>query len=167
MDTLYKEFLQRSSIISESVDYFLKLDNWQRHHGFDLLIIDKRIWSCELVLNVINQQFEISHCTILKIDPNINYNWHTDTSRGLAINMLLKDVRSHCLFGFEQDNYNDNFVELKYKPHKFYLFNTQHRHSVINFDSPRYVFSVEFVKDKTQLTYDDVYNWCKTNGMFK
>lgn len=167
MDTLYKEFSQRSSIISEALSYFLNLDTWQNHHGFDLVVVDERIWSCELLLNVINQKFKIAHCTILKIDANVNYNWHTDSSRGLAINMLVRDGRSHCLFGFEQDSYNDKFVELKYNPHTFYLFNTQHRHSVINFDSPRYLFSVEFAEDKTQLTYNEVYNWCNEQGMFK
>lgn len=166
MNHLYKEFLQTSTIISESLDYFLKLPTWQHHYGFDLVVVDKQIWSCELVLNIIDQQFGISHCSILKIDANTNYNWHTDTTRGLSINMLLRDNHSHCLFSSDTDEYNDSFVELKYKPNKFYLFNTQRRHSVINFNFPRYMFSVELSKDKTQLTYDEVYTWCNEQGMF-
>lgn len=166
MNNPFREFSQESILITKLLDNFIALDTWEKHTGWDLMLVDKGIWYNEPLLTIIDEHFKISHCVILKMDVNINYNWHTDWTRGTAINMLLRDSRSHCFFGFEKDSYNDNFVELNYKPKKFYLFNTQHRHSVLNFDAPRYMFSVEFVKDKDSLTYNEVFDWCNKNGMF-
>ena len=48
---------------------------------------------------------------------------------------------------------NGNFTELKYQPHTYYLFNAQVAHTVYNFKSTRYLLSVDFIEDRTQLTY--------------
>ena len=167
MNNLYREFLQESILITKLLDNFIASDAWEKDTGWDFSLIDRKIWSSEPLLTIIDKHFKIAHCVILKMNANVMYNWHTDWTRGLSINMLLGDSRSHCFFGFEKgDGYNDNFVELNYKPKKFYLFNTQHRHSVLNFDAPRYMFSVNFVKDKDSLTYNEVFEWCNTTGMF-
>ena len=50
----------------------------------------------------------------------------------------------------------DKFIELKYKPQKYYLFNTQVAHTVYNFKSPRYLLSVDFEEDRTKLTYNQL-----------
>ena len=46
--------------------------------------------------------------------------------------------------------------ELPYKPNTYYIFNTQVEHTVYNFETTRYLLSIEFAKNKEQLTYDDL-----------
>jgi hypothetical protein len=39
---------------------------------------------------------------VLKLDPYTCYNWHTDTRRGVGVNMLLTpNTRSYCAFGVD------------------------------------------------------------------
>ncbi len=165
-NSLYKRFSNESTFIADNFEKLIRFNNWNNYFGFQTIEIDRRIWLLEPVLNKINSQFEIESCGILKIEPFTSYNWHTDTNRGLTINMLMKETPSHSLFGFEKDQYNTNFVELKYEPKSFYLFNTQHMHSVINFQEPRCVFSAKFKKDKKDLTYQEVYDWCLQERLF-
>ncbi len=164
-NALYKSFLNESTFIADNYQKLIRFNNWINYFGFSTIDIDKRIWCLESLLQIVDNQFSIKGCGILKIDPYTNYNWHTDTNRGLTINMLLKEVHSYSLFGFDKDQYNTSFVELKYQPKKFYLFNTQHIHSVVNFQEPRYVFTVEFSKNKQELNYQDVYDWCLNEGL--
>ena len=53
----------------------------------------------------------------------------------------------------EHGNVTDKFIEMKYDPHTYYLFNTQIPHTVYNFKGTRYLLSVDFEEDKTKLTY--------------
>ena len=53
--------------------------------------------------------------------------------------------------------------ELKYKPSTYYLFNTQVPHTVYNFETTRYLMSVEFAKDKDQLSFNDLLKDIQTN----
>ena len=46
-----------------------------------------------------------------------------------------------------------NIEELPYKASTYYLFNTQVQHTIYNFEDTRYLFSVEFSKDKNKLTF--------------
>jgi hypothetical protein len=101
---------------------------------------------------------------ILRLEPYVCYEWHTDTRRGVAINMLLNaDGLSHCVFSKDRGMATCTFQELKYEPDTFYVFNTQVQHTVFNFESPRYLLSIEFAKDKYELDYDRVLNDIKQN----
>jgi hypothetical protein len=53
-------------------------------------------------------------------------------------------------------NVTDKFIELKYKPQTYYIFNTQVAHTVYNFKEPRYLLSVDFEEDRTKLTYNQL-----------
>jgi phage anti-repressor protein len=46
--------------------------------------------------------------------------------------------------------------ELSYKPQTYYLFNTQVTHTVYNFETTRYLLSIEFAKNKEQLSYEEL-----------
>ena len=79
--------------------------------------------------------------------------------------MLLNNWESsHCLFNpkiqrgesVEIDNMTDRFIELKYKPNTYYLFNTQMAHSVYNFNNTRYLLTIDFYEDRTKLTYQQL-----------
>ena len=76
--------------------------------------------------------------------------------------MLLNNWdESHCMFNpnlnrganVAHGNVTDKFIELKYRPQTYYIFNTQVAHTVYNFKRPRYLLSVDFEEDRTKLTY--------------
>jgi hypothetical protein len=53
--------------------------------------------------------------------------------------------------------------ELQYKPNTYYLFNTQVDHTVYNFESTRFLLSIEFQLDKDNLTFDQLLKDIKEN----
>jgi hypothetical protein len=79
-----------------------------------------------------------------------------DGRRGVCVNMLLNDVKSHCLFEVEHDEATHTFLELKYRLGSYYVFNNQVPHMVINFNESRYLMSVEFEADKNELSYEQL-----------
>jgi hypothetical protein len=93
---------------------------------------------------------------ILRLKPYTCYNWHTDTDRPSGINMLLSSGKSHCLFG-SNNAVSFPFIELKYESSTYYAFNTQIPHTVLNFEQPRYIFSIEF---DTPITYAQLLQTC-------
>ena len=113
---------------------------------------------------------------IIKIDENTYYDWHIDTDRGVGLNMLLNNWdTSHCLFNpkiqrgesVEIDNMTDKFIELKYKPNTYYLFNTQMTHSVYNFKDTRYLLTIDFFEDRTKLNYNQLLEEIKQERWFE
>ena len=114
----------------------------------------------EPVLKEIHSEFPIARSGILRMEPYQAYHWHTDETRGVSINMLLSAHNtSHCLFGTPKNDDNMYFTELKYTPNTLYLFDTQTLHTIINFETPRYLFSVEFEDSVDKLVYNDIYEW--------
>ena len=164
IESCYYEVKTKSEVISNLFPTILD-DQWLLYHGFNTLPIPNNIVLKEPFLNKINSKFKIKQAGILLIEENSFYKWHIDGLRGVGINMLLSHVNSHCLF--TEHDYDKKsqakIVELEYKQDTFYIFNTQHPHTVINFNGPRYMFSVEFEQDKTLLTYDNVKNWVQQN----
>ena len=47
-------------------------------------------------------------------------------------------------------------VAAQYNPKEYHFFNTQVPHAVFNFDKPRYLFTLEFVKDKNEFGHKDL-----------
>ena len=102
----------------------------------------------------LNNKFKIKQAGFLKTETHSCYHWHKDKNRGVCINSLVTiDSKSLTLFGKYKNNHNSqlDFVELKYKENKFYLFNNQEYHTVINFDKDRVIFTIEFEKNKNEL----------------
>ena len=94
---------------------------------------------------------------MLKIPSHTCYNWHVDTDRNAGINMLVyDDGQSKCIFAPEGMKIVMPTVELRYAPNTFYAFNTKVMHTVINFTTPRYMFSLEFIGKDYGLTYDQL-----------
>ena len=100
---------------------------------------------------------------IIKLEANTYYDWHIDTDRGVGLNLLLNNWNtSHCLFNRNLEradsvangNVNGKFVELKYKPDTFFLFNAQVAHSVYNFGDTRYLLSLDFVENRHEWNYN-------------
>ena len=165
----YAEFKEKSSIV---IDYCQKLSEtdgpWYPYIGWEVKVVPREIFLEEPLLNMINQKFPINRAAILRTEPYQNYHWHVDQHRGVSINMLVTpDVHSYCLFGKQKNENNVYFTELNYEKNAFYLFNNQFPHSVINFDQNRYLFSIEFVDHKSNLSYVTIYKWCRDVGLLK
>ena len=142
-------------------DYF----NTNRHsleyvdyYGFAISPLSEQVYLEEPLLNNINSKYKISGCSIIKLDPFRCYKWHQDAQRGVSINLLLSpESRSTVLFGNSVLDSEDQFeiTEFEYEPNYFYLFNTQAMHTVINYEQPRYLFSLQFEQDKHLLTFSN------------
>ena len=141
-------------------DYFENQNlSFQKYYGFDVSFVPLEIILAEPVLKEINDRYEISTGGIIRLDSNRCYKWHSDSNRGVSINLLLNpEIESLVLFGNSVFDSDDQYEILKFEYEKdtFYLFNTQMMHTVINFDLPRYLFTVEFKQDKSVLTFNNL-----------
>lgn len=107
-------------------------------------------------LSKVNEKLKISCFLILESSKNSLINWHFDVPRkGPALNLLLTpEARSASLF--TNDMYDlSNLVECKYLPHQFVLYNTDMVHSILNFETVRYMFSACFERGKTDLSWEE------------
>jgi len=128
-------------------------------YGFELFKIPEEVVLSEPVLAKINDKFKIANSAVVKMDPNRCYKWHTDAHRGVSVNLLLTpEVNSFVLFGNSLEQSDDQFEILKfdYEPNTFYFFNNQNMHTIMNFDQPRYLFTLEFKEDQHSLSYDRI-----------
>jgi len=113
--------------------------------------------TCEKIINEnntlkeINKILKISKCMIMSVSPNSFVAWHHDYPvKGPVLNLLLTtNHRSHSLFTYNiPDTYN--LIECLYQPNKFFLYNTDIIHSILNFEETRYVFSAIFEKGESE-----------------
>ena len=159
----YYEVNTKSTIKEEVFDFAISPTEWIPYYNFeakplpaDIILKDKFfVWLSERYDFIVG---------VLKLDPYTCYNWHTDTRRGVGINMLLTPFdRSVCAFAPNKEGVVFDIEELKYKPATYYIFNTQVPHTVYNFETTRYLMSVEFAKDKDALSFDLLMHDIKDN----
>lgn len=135
---------------------------WIEYFGWSMAFVPPKILQKDKFFNWLYKELPYM-AGVLKFPKNTCYNWHTDSLRGGCINMALgPQGKSHCLFAPDGTGVTHKFVELKYKPGRRYLFNNQIPHTVINFDQDRYVFTIEFLEDKSKLNYQDLLNLIKS-----
>jgi hypothetical protein len=77
--------------------------------------------------------------------------------------LLTPHARSICAFTYNREDPVFKIEELQYKPATYYLFNTQVSHTVYNFETTRYLMSIEFAKDKNELTFEDLVKDIRNN----
>ena len=82
---------------------------------------------------------------------------HIDSYRNVSLNMLIDGWDSHTLFVNHL-----YFTELKYKPHKLYVYNASISHQVVNFDNYRYLLSVSFQR---MISYLDVVKFLESHNL--
>ena len=152
----YYEMLIKSTIASKLVDEAHSSSDWIDYYNFKAKLVPHEIlFQDEFFKWLINRYDFIAG--ILRLDPYVCYDWHTDTRRGVGINMLLTPhSRSFCVFAPKKSDQVFKIEELQYKPSTYYLFNTQVDHTVYNFETTRYLLSIEFAKEKHELSYDDL-----------
>jgi len=123
------------------------------------------VYSEDKLLRAVRAKYN-GRMSVFKLWPNMFYKWHKDGYAAMHINMLLEDYNSKTLFEIEE-TYSTvkQFTELKYTPGKWYLFNAQETHCVINFDlRDRYLLSYTIdKKDTTDIpnVYEHVLDWYK------
>lgn len=148
----YHPLPNKSTIAQEVLDFAKTTGAWVPYYNFYAVQVPFELAYKDPVLHALGAQHSLA-VGVIRLDPNTTYDWHVDTRRGVSVNMLLSDVKSHCLFAYEEKEATHRFIELQYKPNTYYLFNNQVPHMVTNFGQSRYLLSVEFEKDKDALTY--------------
>ena len=157
MDTCFREIGKSGAISDMLLIFAMGADDedWMPYYNFQALPIPLSLLDDPL-LHTLSQKREFQ-CGMLKIPPNTVYNWHVDTDRNCGLNMLVyDDGQSKCIFAPEGLKIVMPTVELRYAPNTFYAFNAKVMHTVINFTTPRYMFSLEFIGKDYGLTYDQL-----------
>lgn len=132
------------------------------YFGFNGAPMGPHIFLQDQMLDQLNQTYPILYAGVVKLDPYTIYDWHTDTKRTVALNMLLTaHDSSHSIFNTGKAGMIIDTLHLNYKPNTLYVFNTQKEHMVINTHEDRWLFTVEF---QDQIFYDDMVLWIKENG---
>lgn len=152
---MYKEINTKPEFINKWFnENRTAINDFEDWAGFDVFKLDKHLFiQNEPILNDVNNAFEIVNMAILKMDPHKFYKPHTDNFKKCKLNMLLTTQHmSHCLF-IDDDS---NIVEVPYEENTLYIFDTTKIHMIINFEKPRYLFSVSFNND---VTYEEVVNY--------
>jgi len=159
----YYEVNTKSTIKDEVFDIAITPGEWMKYYNFDARPILPEVLLQDKFLKWLSERYNFMG-GVLKLDPYTCYDWHIDTRRGVGINMLLTPMtRSFCAFKFDIDQLVFKIDELKYKPQTYYIFNTQVPHTVYNFEATRYLFSIEFAKDKDELSFEDLIKDIQTN----
>ena len=152
----YYEIEKKSSIASSLLDVAHNSSEWIDYFNFKAKLVPPEILFQDEFFKWLVKHYDFI-AGILRLDPYICYDWHTDTRRGVGINMLLTPhSRSFCVFAPDRDEEVFKVEELRYKPNTYYIFNTQVEHTVYNFETTRYLLSIEFAKEKHELTFDQL-----------
>jgi hypothetical protein len=151
----FYEMPVQSIIADRLFDFATTTSEWKPYFNFHATQVPFDLAFSDPILRSIGAKYPLA-VGILRLDPYTTYDWHVDGRRGVCVNMLLNDVKSYCLFEVGKDEATRSFLELKYAPKTYYVFNNQVPHMVINFNESRYLMSVEFEADKNELTYEQL-----------
>ena len=152
----YYELLNKSTIRQGLLDIAHNSTEWIDYFNFKAKLVPPEVLFEDEFFKWLVRRYDFI-AGILRLDPYTCYDWHTDTRRGVGINMLLTPhSRSFCVFAPDRDEEVFKIEELPYKLNTYYIFNTQVEHTVYNFETTRYLLSIEFAKEKHELNYNDV-----------
>jgi hypothetical protein len=144
----------KSQIAKELLGFAHSVTRWERYYNFDAALVPPELLFKDPVMaRLLNDYTMVAG--ILRMPENTCYRWHTDTDRRVAVNMLLEDDGgSRCSFADDCSGMSFPITELKYQPNTYYVFDTQELHSVSNFTTPRYLFSVEFFGEDRPMGFE-------------
>jgi len=160
----YFELPNKSNIAKDLSDFsFSQTGKWLNYYNFQVKQIPQDLLNKDPFFVWLESRYKYI-AGVLKLEPHVCYDWHTDTRRGVGLNMLITpNVHSYCLFAPNREGVVFKIEELQYKPNTYYLFNTQVNHTVYNFESTRFLLSIEFQLDKDHLTFDQLLKDIKDN----
>ena len=164
---LYYKIEQASSYLDQVREY-AKTVNWTWVPFMNISIdfqktLGPKLMKQDAMLNKLQSKFNA--VMRLYMFPSMAvYNWHRDVEMGCSLNLVMDDYSAHTLFNpADKKEIIDRVVELKYEKNKWYLFNSQILHSVINVDSKdRVLLTITFPKN---VTYNDVADYLKSQGI--
>ena len=152
----YYEIAIKSTITQSLLDNAHNSNEWIDYFNFKAKLVPPEVLFQDEFFKWLVKRYDFI-AGILKLDPYTCYDWHTDTRRGVGINMLLTPhARSFCAFAPKKSGQVFKIEELPYKPMTYYLFNTQIDHTVYNFEATRYLLSIEFAKNRDELSFDQL-----------
>jgi hypothetical protein len=151
----FYEIPVQSVIADKLFGFATTTGEWKPYYNFHAIQVPFDLAYSDPILRSLGTKYPLA-VGIIRLDPYTTYDWHVDGRRGVCVNMLLNDVKSHCLFEVEHDEATHTFLELKYCLGSYYVFNNQVPHMVINFNESRYLMSVEFEADKNELSYEQL-----------
>ena len=105
---------------------------------------------------------------IWKWPAKTKYFWHKDANNGCSINCVLKDYKSLTIFT-DIESYTNNLeiksiVTLSYEPNRWYVFNSQMPHAIINYgDEDRYTVVLSFNRE-LGISFQEVVDWYKNHS---
>ncbi len=151
----YTQLKTPSSIAKDLLEYANNSQNWQDVAGMVLTLVPEELVRKDATLSELIDRFDCGgKLSILRTEPNVFYQWHTDIYRYCALNMQLSGWDSISMFGKRKPpHWYVDIDRLNYEAEKYYLFNVLKPHSVINFGEVRYVFSIGF---HTPTRYEEV-----------
>ncbi len=160
----YYELSNKSNITQDLSDFsFSQTGKWFNYFNFQVKQIPQDLLNKDPFFVWLTERYKYI-AGVLKLEPYVCYDWHKDTRRGVGLNMLITpNINSYCLFAANRDTIVFKVDELQYKPNTYYLFNTQVDHTVYNFESTRFLLSIEFELDKDNLTFDQLLKDIKDN----
>lgn len=132
--------------------------DWFESNGFQILKLPRDFFKDSALENLIKDFHGIP--LIFKLDPMTWYDWHIDSTRTCAINMLISGDDSQCFYGDRVSRDIVKITELKYQPNRYYLLNTKSKHAVLNLENTRYMLSIGF---EYPSNYEIILNFCKNN----
>lgn len=87
---------------------------------------------------------DVNRLSIFRFFGNECYNWHNDSIRAAALNMVISGFNSMCIFGkFANNRRLVNVSKLQHEPNQYYIMNVKQMHTVYNFGNDiRYILSL-------------------------
>ena len=159
----YYEIGIKSTITQSLLDNAHNSNEWIDYFNFKAKLVPPEVLFQDEFFKWLVKRYDFI-AGILKLDPYTCYDWHTDTRRGVSINMLLTPhAKSFCAFAPKKFEQVFKIEELSYKPITYYLFNSQVNHTVYNFETTRYLLSIEFAKEKHELSFEDLLKDIRTH----
>lgn len=155
MNDMFFSLNVKSAILEEIAEVIKNEEDWKPYFNFKAKQVPNEVVQKDPFLRDLfeREQFVAG---VTMMHPMSVYDWHTDERRGVSINMLVDSGFCMTLYTTYTQDLVRPIVAVQYKPEEYHFFNTQIPHSVLNFDKPRYLFTLEFLKDKTEFSHKDL-----------
>jgi hypothetical protein len=154
----YDTYIDVADDFIEQVKNFIdkkSIEDWKHILNMKLLPVPLSMLEKEdKLLKIVKKYKAEVRLAIYDTEPNTAFHWHTDKSRYASLNILIDGWDSKCLFS--QNEYRgmrSNLVELHYEKNRVYLLDVTKEHCVLNFNNPRYMFSIGI---PVPATFDEV-----------
>lgn len=150
---ILKDFIPKATW--EYVPYMNLCNNFE----WDTTDTASKIRNVDEFINEVYSRFK-GRQRLYKIYGESSYNWHQDAFTEFSLNMVLDNYDCKTIFEISKiDNNMSKIKELKYIPGKWYLFNSQIRHMVVNSDMrDRVLYTILFYK-KHGVKLQDFIDW--------